>query len=194
MSNCTDYHTYKIEYLAQNINHYLKNKSAVYLFKFDFNSVIDYSSDSTVLQGIESLITKTYHEKREDMIGLFFNTTIELTSNIFRDKKRDDLIDVIAQDSSNNYKNIKNLLNIITENQHPLYIGKANKLASRIKQHLSGGGQSKLKENLAKYNIDIDKCILSFHYIDDNLNDSTNELFEDVITRILKPGFVRRIG
>ena len=74
-----------------------------------------------------------------------------------------------------------------------LYIGKANKLANRINQHIKGNS-SDLKNRLQKYNINIEDCLLSYHYIDDNLDDNTNLLFEDIVTRILKPGFVRRIG
>lgn len=195
MFKCTNYYTLKIDsILHQDINKYLQNKSAIYLFKYDYRTVIDYATNDTVYDGLEKLITKRYHEIRSDTIGLFFNTSISLTSKMFSDTKKDLLIDIIKNDEPYRYKNIKNLLNIITENQHPLYIGKANKLASRIKQHILGGKQSHLKDNLSKYDINIEECILSYHYIDDNLDENTNELFEDVITRVLKPGFVRRIG
>jgi len=194
MKKCNTYFEVNIEQLINaGIENQIENLKAVYLFKYNFINSIDFSSEQTVFDGILSLIEQSYHEKSKSFLGLFFDTTIALSSKPLPDKKNELLEKLISNDVSNNYKNIKSLLGIISENQQPLYIGKANKLADRINQHLNGNS-SDLKDRLKIYNIDIESCILNYHYVDDNLNDDTNLLFEDIITRILKPGFVRRIG
>lgn len=194
--SCSNYYTISVEKDIPNIadiKSVFENKSAVYLFKYDYNCEILYDDNDTVYSSLDKLIRKLYHEKAETIMGNYFHTSVELTAKGFSQKKQDLLKKTIEDDESFNYVNIKNLINIISENQHPLYIGKANKLRDRIKQHITGSS-SDLKQKLTTYHIDINNCFISYHYMDDDLEVKTNELFEEIVTKVLKPGFVRRIG
>jgi hypothetical protein len=79
--------------------------------------------------------------------------------------------------------------------QGPLYVGKARRLQDRIKQHFNP--LSPLQRRLRDVGIPLDRCVLVYCLLDenmDNLSDEALVLIEDIITRVLRPGFVLRIG
>jgi hypothetical protein len=79
--------------------------------------------------------------------------------------------------------------------QAPLYVGKAKKLQDRIKQHFRP--LSPLTMRLREVGIPLDRCVLCYCLLDENmeaLSDEELTLIEDIITRVLRPGFVLRIG
>jgi hypothetical protein len=79
--------------------------------------------------------------------------------------------------------------------QGPLYVGKARKLQNRIKQHFKP--LSPLRKRLRQVGIPLDRCVLVYCLLDENMDTLTDEalvLIEDIITRVLRPGFVLRIG
>jgi len=79
--------------------------------------------------------------------------------------------------------------------QGPLYVGSSRTLQDRIRQHFRP--LSPLTSRLRKVGIPLDLCVLVYCVLDenmDNLSDETLHLIEDIITRVVRPGFVLRIG
>jgi len=79
--------------------------------------------------------------------------------------------------------------------QAPLYVGKARKLQDRIRQHFRP--LSPLTTRLREFNIPLDRCVLCYCLLDESMDALSEEalvLIEDIITRVLRPGFVLRIG
>jgi hypothetical protein len=79
--------------------------------------------------------------------------------------------------------------------QAPLYVGKAKRLQDRIKQHFRP--LSPLASRLREVGIPLDRCVLCYCLLEegiDELSDDALILIEDIITRVLRPGFVLRIG
>ncbi len=79
--------------------------------------------------------------------------------------------------------------------QSPLYVGQTGNLRKRIGQHLDPG--SDLSTRLRLAGIPIDECILTYTAVPANpLLDQGQilTLIEDIVTRMLRPGFVGRIG
>ena len=79
--------------------------------------------------------------------------------------------------------------------QGPLYVGKARKLQDRIRQHFKP--LSALTTRLRHVGIPLDRCVLVYCLLDENMDTLSDEalvLIEDIITRVLRPGFVLRIG
>jgi hypothetical protein len=79
--------------------------------------------------------------------------------------------------------------------QAPLYVGKARKLQKRIGDHFKP--LSPLAKRLRSVGIPLEQCVLYYCLLDENmdaLSDEALTLVEDVITRVLRPGFVLRIG
>ena len=79
--------------------------------------------------------------------------------------------------------------------QGPLYVGKARKLQDRIRQHFRP--LSPLTTRLRQAGIPLERCVLVYCLLDENMDTLSDEalvLIEDIITRVLRPGFVLRIG
>lgn len=79
--------------------------------------------------------------------------------------------------------------------QAPLYVGKARRLQERISQHFNP--LSPLAIRLREVGIPLDRCILEYCLLDENMDELSDDallLIEDIITRVLRPGFVLRIG
>jgi hypothetical protein len=79
--------------------------------------------------------------------------------------------------------------------QSPLYVGKADSLQSRIRQHLEP--MSDLAVRLREANITINACTLAYAIVEESpvsLTGLTMFLIEEIISRLCRPGFVSRIG
>lgn len=175
----------------ENIQEQLNDSSAVYFFYFNFFSYFTENIDD-LYANIIYLIEKSFHEPKEKNFGDYYRIILTLTGQKLPDKKLEQLRAFLEDDGLRNFENTKHLFSILQEMQSPIYIGKASRLKTRISQHLKLS--SDLCKRLALNDIDIFNCKLKFYYVNDNLPDNVNNLFEDIATRILKPGFVRRIG
>ena len=79
--------------------------------------------------------------------------------------------------------------------QSPLYVGKADKLQRRIREHLDP--MSDLCTRLREADITLNGCTLVYAIVDEcpvELNHQTMILIEEIISRLCRPGFVSRIG
>ena len=99
--------------------------------------------------------------------------------------------------SADTRKDIGSALEAATLLQAPLYIGKADRLASRIWNHVSRN--TAFFNRIEKAGLSLQDCLLAYmpipnpEDIEDNLT-SLAQLVEDIITRLSRPGFVLRIG
>lgn len=79
--------------------------------------------------------------------------------------------------------------------QPPLYVGKAQDLQQRIKQHLDP--MSDLAVRLRAATIDIRECVLAYAVLDDapvDTDDSMLTLVEEILCHLCRPGFSARLG
>lgn len=79
--------------------------------------------------------------------------------------------------------------------QAPLYVGKTVSLQSRFSQHIKP--MSDLNCRLREAGINLDQCILlytEFESLPENVNKDALDLVEEILSRLLRPGFVKRIG
>lgn len=107
-------------------------------------------------------------------------------------KKENELRQLAADDSSRQY--LANVISACTMLQSPLYVGKADRLRRRIGNHLDPSSDLSLR--LREVGICIEKCVLVYTLLDDDvcLSEASLFLFEEIISRICRPGFVLRIG
>lgn len=79
--------------------------------------------------------------------------------------------------------------------QTPLYVGKATDIQMRTRQHLQP--TSELAIRLREADIDISECTLGYAVLAKTDGDVSTEiltLFEEILTRVCRPGFVLRPG
>ncbi|WP_298332362.1 GIY-YIG nuclease family protein [Asticcacaulis sp.] len=77
----------------------------------------------------------------------------------------------------------------------PLYVGQTGGLRRRIKDHLAPG--SGLATRLRSADIQIENCTLAYRLMPDSdlyKDEQTLTLIEEIVTRLIRPGFVGRIG
>ncbi len=79
--------------------------------------------------------------------------------------------------------------------QAPLYVGKTVSLQTRFSQHIRP--MSDLNCRLREAGITLNQCILlytEFESLPDDVNKDALDLVEEILTRLLRPGFVKRVG
>jgi len=75
----------------------------------------------------------------------------------------------------------------------PFYIGKANCLQNRLKQHFDGRN-SQIISNLEKFSILACDVLIGFEIINDQTNNDVNAVLEEIAQRIIKPALTKRPG
>jgi hypothetical protein len=77
--------------------------------------------------------------------------------------------------------------------QPPMYIGKANDLRGRIKDHRDG--KTDFAARIKPYNLMPDELVVAYvHFDEGSMPDKTNELLEYVLSVLATPPFVERRG
>jgi hypothetical protein len=77
----------------------------------------------------------------------------------------------------------------------PLYVGQTGTLQTRVRQHLAPS--SDLASRLRLTGIGIDRCVVAYRLMPDVellRSEEVRTLTEEIVTRILRPGYVSRIG
>ena len=153
------------------------------------------ASEEKFVSTIMELFENPLSEKQEARVGPFYEVGIttrprELTPTKERALKQYAKVENIRND-------IGSALEAATLLQAPLYIGKADKLADRIWDHINRN--TSLCNRIEKAGLSLQDCLLAYVSIP-NPNDTDIELtplvqlVEDIITRLSRPGFVLRIG
>ena len=143
----------------------------------------------TIMQWFDNPLS----EKREAHIPPYYEVGITMRSKKLSPDKEESLKQYACRE--NFRREIGRVLEAMTVFQAPLYIGKADRLADRIWDHVDR--RSDLRERLERAGLSLNNCLLAYVQIsknDDNTQTSLARLIEDIITRLSRPGFVLRIG
>ncbi len=149
---------------------------------------------NTVLQWLEDPLPLT--ENHEADISLFYKLGVIVKSENLSEERKNSLRQYATKE--NIRKEIGRALEVATFLQAPLYVGKAsNRLAERVWEHVNR--RSDLWSRLEQVGLSLQDCLLVYVPIS-NLNDvdgnltPLEQLVEDIITRLSRPGFVRSSG
>ncbi len=150
---------------------------------------------NTIMQWLEDPLPLT--ENQEADISIFYKLGLTVTSENLPERRIDSLKKYAAKE--NIRQEIGHALEAATFLQAPLYVGKAtNRLAERVWEHVSRRN-SELWDRLEQVGLSLQDCLLvyvpisNFDDVDSNLT-PLEQLVEDIITRLSRPGFVRRSG
>ena len=149
---------------------------------------------NTIMQWLEDPLPLSENQKVD--ISLFYKLGITIKSEKLRKKKERSLRQYAKKE--NIRKEIGRTLEAVTFLQAPLYIGKASdRLAERVWEHVNR--DTDLWNRLEKAGLSLQDCLLVYVPIS-NSNDIDADLtplvqvVEDIITKLSRPGFVRRSG
>ena len=178
----------------------LPNITAVYAWFRDLtlsNEVLDSEEKfvDTIMQWLEDPLPLS--ENQEADISIFYRLGLIVKSENLSANREHSLRQYASKESIR--QEIGSVLEAATFLQAPLYIGKAtNRLADRVWEHVSRRN-SKLRNRLEQVGLLLDECLLvyvpipNFDVVDSDLI-SLELLIEDIITKLSRPGFVRRSG
>ena len=153
------------------------------------------ASEEKFVRTIMKLFGSPLSAKQEARVGPFDEVSIVAKPRELTQTKEQALREYAK--SVDTRKDIGNALEAATLLQAPLYIGKADRLASRIWNHVSRN--TAFFNRIEKAGLSLQDCLLAYMPIpnpedtEDNLT-SLAQLVEDIITRLSRPGFVLRIG
>lgn len=153
------------------------------------------ASEEKFVGTIMNLFRSPLSAKQEARVGPFDEVSIMAKPRELTQTKEQALRKYAK--SADTRKDIGSALEAATLLQAPLYIGKADRLASRIWNHVSRN--TAFFNRIEKAGLSLQDCLLAYMPIpnpedtEDNLT-SVAQLVEDIITRLSRPGFVLRIG
>ena len=171
------------------------NVAAVYAWFRDLTlSEEVLSSEEQFVTTVTQLLGNPLSEKRKGRVSPFYEVGITIKPEELTPTKKEALRQYAKKE--NIREDISIVLKAATLLQAPLYVGKADKLANRVWQHVSRS--TDLCDRLDKVNLSLKDCLLAYVRIsnpdDVDADLSLVQLVEDIITRLSAPGFVRRIG
>jgi hypothetical protein len=94
-----------------------------------------------------------------------------------------------SEDNRNNFLEYLKLVCI----SRPFYVGKADNLNQRLRQHFEGVNSDILRF-LRDQKINFNDVLICFELIDMQFDDSINNVYEEITQRIIKPGLTKRPG
>ena len=171
------------------------NVAAVYAWFRDLTlSEEVLSSEEQFVTTVTQLLGNPLSEKRKGRVSPFYEVGITIKPEELTPTKKEALRQYAKKEHIR--EDISIVLKAATLLQAPLYVGKADKLANRVWQHVSRS--TDLCNRLDKVNLSLKDCLLAYVRIsnpdDVDADLSLAQLVEDIITRLSAPGFVRRIG
>ena len=163
---------------------------AVYAFfrKLDCPS----GDPTTFLETVHAAIDAPAAPQHSSRVGPLHSVTLQ-SHSVLSPLKSERLRRLAALDSFRQY--LAHVLERAALLQAPLYVGKADSLQLRIKQHLEP--TSDLSSRLRGVGLNLDRAVLAYALMDtpEDWNDEvTLTLVEEILTRICRPGYVARIG
>jgi hypothetical protein len=164
---------------------------AIYSF-FAPTPVLPRGEKGAFLAALRDLIEQRASPTLRSKIGSLHNVTLDNYSSLTPTKS--DTLHDLADDQE-----FRDEIAIIIEScmplRSPLYVGQTSSLKSRIKQHLHPS--SPLSVRLRSTDLQIEQSTLCYRLMPDLDVFKTPEslqLAEEIVTRILRPGYVARIG
>ncbi|AOE49513.1 GIY-YIG nuclease family protein [Kangiella sediminilitoris] len=175
----------------------LKQEAAVYAWYRGFDELYHEASGDKLYDEINKLLNAKLSAQFNGKLGYLYELQIQEVPAALSPKKKALLKDICG--SSRERRDIVNLINMASEFQSPLYVGKAVNLRKRIGDHCEG--LSSLTSRLEKAGIELDSCFIKFKYIKDTNDpktisqlDEKTLLIEEIITKLSPAAFVKRPG
>jgi hypothetical protein len=144
------------------------------------------------VQSLEKTIALRSAPDHTATLGPLHRATLQSFSEL-SERKAEDLRE-FAQNA-----NFRSIVRSVIESsgplQAPLYVGKAVSLQKRFSQHILP--MSPLSLRLRQAGLKLEECSLLYTELDglpEDLDPSALNLVEEILTRLLRPGFVMRIG
>lgn len=169
----------------------LPDTAAVYAFVRDIPLPPTHDADAFVAS-LEQTISLKSAPDHTTTFGPLHKATLQSFSEL-SERKATDLKEFAKSES------FRLILRSVIEHavplQAPLYVGKAISLQKRFSQHIAP--MSSLSTRLRTAGIKLEECSLLYTELDalpDDLDAGALNLIEEVLTRLLRPGFVMRIG
>ena len=153
------------------------------------------ASEEKFVSTVMELLGNPLSAKQEAHVGPFYEVGITAKPKELTQAKERALRQYAKAENTRN--DIGSALEAATLLQAPLYIGKADKLANRIWNHVSRN--TAFCSRIENVGLSLQDCLLAYVPIP-NPDDieveliSLVQLVEDIITRLSRPGFVLRIG
>jgi hypothetical protein len=149
--------------------------------------------ESAFVEAIAEAIEAPAAPDHSARLGPMHSATLQSRSELSASKRT--LLEARAEDPT--FRNtVARVVEAAAVLQAPLYVGKAQDLQQRIRQHLEP--MSDLSVRLRAAGIRIDDCTLAYTVLDEDLGwDASPQelvLIEEIVTRICRPGFVMRPG
>lgn len=153
------------------------------------------ASEEKFVSTVMELLGNPLSAKQEAYVGPFYEVGITAKPKELTQAKERALRQYAKAENTRN--DIRSALEAATLLQAPLYIGKADRLASRIWNHVSRN--TAFCSRIENVGLSLQDCLLAYVPIpnpDDIGVELTSlvQLIEDIITRLSRPGFVLRIG
>ena len=153
------------------------------------------ASEEKFVSTVMELLGNPLSVKQKAYVGPFYEVGITAKPKELTQAKERALRQYAKAENTRN--DIKSALEAATLLQAPLYIGKADRLASRIWNHVSRN--TAFCSRIENVGLSLQDCLLAYVPIpnpDDIGVELTSlvQLIEDIITRLSRPGFVLRIG
>jgi len=171
--------------------HRLPDTPEIYAF-FSQTLHIPTSDPEKFVEAVNQLIDRKASPTHEATVGSLHRIALDNRSTL--GPKKQAMLQEHAK--SEHFREV--LANLVMKSsplRSPLYVGQTDNLRRRITQHLDP--TSDLSTRLRKENVALDECVLSYTLVEANIYMNQPHvlmLIEDVITRLLRPGFVARIG
>ena len=153
------------------------------------------ASEEKFVSTVMELLGNPLSVKQKAHVGPFYEVGITAKPKELTQAKEHALRQYAKSENTRN--DIGSALEAATLLQAPLYIGKADRLANRIWNHVSRN--TAFCSRIEKVGLSLQDCLLAYVPIpnpDDIEVELTSlvQLVEDIITRLSRPGFVLRIG
>lgn len=139
-----------------------------------------------------SLNTRPLSARRKGRVSPFYDVGIVVTPGTLTSTKKGALAHYAKTESLR--REIGRALEALTFWQPPLYVGKTERLAERVWEHVNR--TSDLGDRLEEVGLSLEQCLVAYVPISDTADGATPlvQLVEDIMTRLSLPGFVRRVG
>lgn len=150
------------------------------------------TTSSFFVASLEAAISARAAPDRSNKVGPLHQVTLECRSDLTLVKSRK-LAELSQSQPFRGF--LAGLVEKASLLQSPLYVGKAEGLQGRIRQHLDP--MSDLAVRLRDAGIPINCCTLAYALVEKcplALDNQTMILIEEIISRLCRPGFVSRIG
>lgn len=136
--------------------------------------------------------TRPLSARRKGRVSPFYDVGIVVTPGTLTSTKKGALAHYAKTESLR--REIGRALEALTFWQPPLYVGKTERLAERVWEHVNR--TSDLGDRLEEVGLSLEQCLVAYVPISDTADGATPlvQLVEDIMTRLSLPGFVRRVG